>query len=192
MAKPSQNQNGPNRRENRSLKSRQFKGIRMRKWGKWVSEIRMPNSTGRIWLGSYDTPEKAARAYDFAVYCLRGSKAKFNFPHSPPEIHCVSSLSPPQIQAAAAKYAAGEFPLPSEDATFSSSDLEAECGNDGQEISAFWDSVLEDLDNDESLTLQDFQPLDMPMEDFGVLFQMTENWDLGGFQNYFPLLEILP
>jgi len=190
MAKPSQNQNGHNRPENRPLKSRQFKGIRMRKWGKWVSEIRMPNSTRRIWLGSYDTPEKAACAYDFAVYCLRGSKAKFNFPHSPPEIPCASSLSPPQIQAAAAEYAE-EFPLRSKDAAFSSSSSEVKCGNDGEDISAFWDSVLEDVDNGEFLTLQDFPPLDVtlqdfppldvPLEDFGVLYQMTENWGRGVF-----------
>lgn len=57
-----------------------FRGVRMRKWGRWVSEIRVPRSHTRIWLGSYSTPEKAARAYDAAVYCLRGDHAPFNFP----------------------------------------------------------------------------------------------------------------
>ena len=171
MAKPSQNQNGHRKHENRSLISRQFKGIRMRKWGKWVSEIRMSNYRGRIWLGSYDTPEKAARAYDFAVYCLKGSKASLNFPHFPPEIPFASSLSPRRIQAAAAKYAAEEFPPPSEHAAFSSSGSEVECGNDGQENSAFSDSVFEDVDNGDDLTLQDFPlvDLDVLMEDFGAL-----------------------
>ncbi|KAL9158202.1 hypothetical protein ABFS82_08G051900 [Erythranthe guttata] len=57
-----------------------YKGIRMRKWGKWVAEIREPNKRTRIWLGSYSTAVAAARAYDTAVYYLRGPTAKLNFP----------------------------------------------------------------------------------------------------------------
>jgi hypothetical protein len=170
------------------MKSRQFKGIRMRKWGKWVSEIRIPNSSGRIWLGSYDNPEKAARAYDFAMYCLRGSKAKLNFPHSPPKISCDSFLSPPQIQAAAAKFAAEEFRLPSENgAACSSSGLEAEGDIDGQQIFSeqgptVRDSVpLECMESGGSLNVEDIPLLDVSMEDFGILFPLSEDWGLGVF-----------
>ncbi|XP_062091188.1 ethylene-responsive transcription factor ERF017 [Humulus lupulus] len=85
-----------------------YKGVRKRKWGKWVSEIRLPNSRERIWLGSYDTAEKAARAFDAALFCLRGRTAKFNFPNSPPEIAGGRSLTPTEIQAAAARFANSE------------------------------------------------------------------------------------
>lgn len=88
-----------------------YKGVRKRKWGKWVSEIRLPNSRERIWLGSYDTPEKAARAFDAALYCLRGPQAKFNFPENPPEIEGGRSMSPQQIQLVASRFA-NEEPQP--------------------------------------------------------------------------------
>ncbi|KAI3670720.1 hypothetical protein L1987_01194 [Smallanthus sonchifolius] len=76
-----------------------------RKWGKWVSEIRLPNSRERIWLGSYDSPEKAARAFNAALFCLRGNTANFNFPHQPPNIPGGTELHPSQIQAVAAQFA---------------------------------------------------------------------------------------
>ncbi|GLU10177.1 hypothetical protein SLE2022_269970 [Rubroshorea leprosula] len=82
-----------------------YKGVRKRNWGKWVSEIRLPNSRDRIWLGSYDSAEKAARAFDAALFCLRGGTAKFNFPDSPPDIAGGRSMTRPQIQAAAAQFA---------------------------------------------------------------------------------------
>ncbi|KAM0975017.1 hypothetical protein ACFX13_018397 [Malus domestica] len=87
-----------------------YKGVRKRKWGKWVSEIRLPNSRERIWLGSYDAPEKAARAFDAALFCLRGRTAKFNFPDNPPEISGGRSLSAAQIQTEAARFANSELP----------------------------------------------------------------------------------
>jgi len=156
--------------------SRQFKGIRPRKWGIWVSEIRMPRSRQKIWLGSYKTPEQAARAYDAAMYCLRGPNAKFNFPDSVPNIPSASSLSPKQIQHAALKYALGQTPssLPSlnnnkeepASPSQSSSVPETNLSTEKQQISdewqdlAPWSSLFAASDGAELLNLEKILSMD--------------------------------
>ncbi|XP_044472384.1 ethylene-responsive transcription factor WIN1-like [Mangifera indica] len=62
------------------VQSKKFRGVRQRHWGSWVSEIRHPLLKKRVWLGTFETAEEAARVYDQAAILMSGRNAKTNFP----------------------------------------------------------------------------------------------------------------
>ncbi|RLM61788.1 dehydration-responsive element-binding protein 1F [Panicum miliaceum] len=104
-----QHQLPPKRRSGRK-KTRHpvYRGVRARAGPggtRWVCEVRQPQAQARIWLGTYPTPEMAARARDVAAIALRGASADLNFPDSVHTLPRARTAVPEDIRCAAAQTA---------------------------------------------------------------------------------------
>nr|AIU93282.1 C-repeat/dehydration-responsive element-binding factor 2 [Populus szechuanica var. tibetica] len=157
-----------------------FRGVRKRNGNKWVCEMREPNKKSRIWLGTYPTPEMAARAHDVAALALRGKSACLNFADSAWRLPVPVSKDSKDITRAANEAAElfrpqefGGHPAKQQDSNAVLEDYSSEvCSDDCktfQENDVFFEEAAFDVPGENDVFFEE-AVFDMP----GLLVDMAE------------------
>ncbi|KAF2310986.1 hypothetical protein GH714_018922 [Hevea brasiliensis] len=97
-------QTGERRGRRKQPEPGRFLGVRRRPWGRYAAEIRDPTTKERHWLGTFDTAQEAALAYDRAALSMKGTQARTNFIYTDNgQSHCNNYAFPPDTTSVPSK-----------------------------------------------------------------------------------------